>query len=416
MEKVMLVGCQLPEVTDEQIESTMSELAALAVTAGGEVVTEVLQKRQKVNAATYIGKGKIEELHVLEEELEIDTIIFNDELSPSQLMSLAEQLESKVVDRTQLILDIFAMRARSREGKLQVELAQLNYHLPRLSGIGVNLSRLGGGIGTRGPGETKLETDRRYIRRRISDIKQQLQTIVDHRERYRERRHANARFQIALIGYTNAGKSSLFNRLTEANAFEEDLLFATLDPLTRKFKCPSGFTALMTDTVGFIQKLPTTLVAAFRSTLEEAGQADMILHVIDASHPDHLEHEKTVEKLLSELNADHIPVLKLYNKKDKLKTPFIPTKGAYLVSVLDPEDQAKIKKGIEEKIREEMTAYHVHVAAEDGKMLATLKQETLVSGGEFDEGSNGYYYHGFVHASSPLFPVLTASVKTIKEP
>lgn len=415
MEKVMLVGCQLPNVTDDQIDSTMSELAALAITAGGQVAAEALQKRQKVNPATYIGKGKVEELQAIEKELEIDTIIFNDELSPSQLMNLAGELESKVVDRTQLILDIFAMRARSREGKLQVELAQLNYHLPRLSGIGVNLSRLGGGIGTRGPGETKLETDRRYIRRRISDIKQQLQTIVEHRERYRERRHTNSRFQIALIGYTNAGKSSLFNRLTEANAFEEDLLFATLDPLTRKFKTPSGFTALMTDTVGFIQKLPTTLVAAFRSTLEEAGQADLIIHVIDASHPDHLEHEKTVERLLTELNADRIPILKLYNKKDKLTTPFIPTKGAYLVSVLDSEDQTRIRHGVEEKIKEEMSPYHVHVAAEDGKMLSTLKQETIVASGEFDEDTNGYYYHGFVHASSPLFPVLTASVKTIKE-
>lgn len=415
MEKVILVGVQLPGVSDDHLESTMAELGALSVTAGGEVAAETTQKRQKINASTYIGKGKVEELAALEQELEVDTIIFNDELSPSQLSTLTDILEAKIVDRTQLILDIFAMRARSKEGKLQVELAQLNYHLPRLSGIGVNLSRLGGGIGTRGPGETKLETDRRYIRRRIRDIENQLQAIVDHRERYRDRRDTNARFQIALIGYTNAGKSSLFNRLTEAESFEEDLLFATLDPLTRKFKCPSGFLSLLTDTVGFIQKLPTALVAAFRSTLEEATHANLIVHVVDASHPDHLEHEKTVEKLISDLNADHLPVLKLYNKKDRLTTSFIPTKGALLVSVLDKEDQRLIRQMIETKIKEEMADYHMLVAAADGKMVSTLKQETIVASGEYDETLNGYHYHGWVHPTSPLYPILTTSVKTLKE-
>ncbi|MRU06354.1 GTPase HflX, partial [Bacillus anthracis] len=212
----------------------------------------------------------------------------------------------------------FAQRAKSREGKLQVELAQLQYTMPRLMGQGLSLSRLGGGIGTRGPGETKLETDRRHIRSRIDEIKKQLAVVVEHRKRYRERRKDNKVFQVSLIGYTNAGKSTLFNRLTEADTFEENLLFATLDPTTRKMPLPSGYTVLLTDTVGFIQDLPTSLIAAFRSTLEEAGEADVILHVVDSADPNYVGHEKTVKQLLSELEINHIPIITLYKKKDEL--------------------------------------------------------------------------------------------------
>ncbi|HDR8355466.1 TPA: GTPase HflX, partial [Bacillus cereus] len=300
-EKVILVGCQLPQDDDEKFMHSMKELASLAKTARAEVLASTTQKRPKFHPATYIGKGKLEELTMLTEELEPDVIIFNNELTPSQIRNLSSVLDARVIDRTQLILDIFAQRAKSREGKLQVELAQLQYTMPRLMGQGLSLSRLGGGIGTRGPGETKLETDRRHIRSRIDEIKKQLAVVVEHRKRYRERRKDNKVFQISLIGYTNAGKSTLFNRLTEANTFEENLLFATLDPTTRKMPLPSGYTVLLTDTVGFIQDLPTSLIAAFRSTLEEAGEADVILHVVDSADPNYIGHEKTVKRLLSEL-------------------------------------------------------------------------------------------------------------------
>lgn len=326
-EKAILVGCQLPHVSDERFVYSMEELAALTKTADGTVVSTVTQKRNRADAATYIGKGKVDELAGLCEELSPDVIIFNDELSPSQLKTLVTYLDVKIIDRTQLILDIFAKRARTREGKLQIELAQLQYALPRLSGQGINLSRQGGGIGTRGPGETKLETDLRHIRNRIHEINVQLSTVIRHRSRYRERRKKNGVLQIALVGYTNAGKSTWFNLLTDADSLEENLLFATLDPMTRKMTLPSGYSVLLSDTVGFIQDLPTTLIAAFRSTLEEVKEADLILHMIDSSHEDYEGHEATVKRLLKELEADDIPVLTIYNKRDQKRPDFIPSSG-----------------------------------------------------------------------------------------
>lgn len=238
LEKAILVGCQTQSLDDSRFEYSMEELASLTETAKGEVLMTVSQKRERIHPALYIGKGKVEELKALVDEVEADLVIFNDELSPSQKRNLASELNARIIDRTQLILDIFAQRARSKEGKLQVELAQLQYLLPRLAGQGTALSRLGAGIGTRGPGETKLESDRRHIRRRIDDIKSQLSVIVQHRDRYRERRKKNKTFQIAIVGYTNAGKSTLFNRLSEADSYEENQLFATLDPMTRKLVLP----------------------------------------------------------------------------------------------------------------------------------------------------------------------------------
>ncbi|HET7616634.1 MAG TPA: GTPase HflX, partial [Bacillales bacterium] len=316
---MLLAGCQSENQSDEQFYYSMDELRALTETAAGTVAAETTQKRSRIDPAFYLGKGKVDEIKQKVDELDVETVIFNGELSPSQAVNLARRIGVHVIDRTQLILDIFAGRARSKEGKLQVELAQLKYTLPRLIGKGTALSRLGGGIGTRGPGETKLEQDRRYIRRRISEIERHLRTIVRHRERYRGRRKRNQSFQIALVGYTNAGKSTLFNQLTDAGAFEEDQLFATLDPLTRRFRLPSGLEVLVSDTVGFIQDLPTSLVAAFRSTLEEVKEADLILQVIDASHPDFSQHEQTVLKLLRELEAGHIPLLAVYNKTDRFQ-------------------------------------------------------------------------------------------------
>ncbi|WP_342492438.1 GTPase HflX [Bacillus sp. FSL M7-0003] len=397
-EKAILVGCQLPHVTDERFQYSMEELASLTKTAGGAAVSVMTQKRNRQDSATYIGKGKVEELEVLCEELECDVIIFNDELSPSQLKALATALDVKIIDRTQLILDIFAKRARTREGKLQIELAQLQYALPRLSGQGISLSRQGGGIGARGPGETKLETDRRHIRNRIHEINGQLSAVKEHRTRYRERRKKNGVFQIAIVGYTNAGKSTLFNQLTEADSHEEDLLFATLDPMTRKMTLESGYSVLISDTVGFIQDLPTTLIAAFRSTLEEVKEADYLLHVIDSSNEDYEGHERTVHELLEELEADRIPMLTVYNKEDQIRPDFIPSSKHrhILISAKRKEDVKRLKADIMAELKKAfLKPYHVKIPAHEGKLISALKSETLVESLEFQKEAEIYDITGY---------------------
>ncbi|MDF2039829.1 GTPase HflX [Cytobacillus oceanisediminis] len=395
-EKVILVGCHTDE-DDQRFEYSMEELESLTETANGKVLASVTQKRERVHPSTYIGKGKVEELAALQEEMEADIIIFNDELSPSQVRNLSADLDARVIDRTQLILDIFAQRARSKEGKLQVELAQLQYLLPRLSGQGVQLSRLGGGIGTRGPGETKLESDRRHIRRRIDDIKAQLSVIVQHRDRYRERRKKNKAFQIALVGYTNAGKSTIFNRLSEADSYEENQLFATLDPMTRKLILPSGFITLVTDTVGFIQDLPTTLIAAFRSTLEEVKEADLLLHVVDMSNPDYYQHEQTVNKLIEDLENDKIPQLTVYNKRDLRHPDFVPTARTETIqiSAFKEDDRNELKRKIEQMILGMMKHYHVEVPSTEGKLLSQLKNETILRELTFNEDKELYVCKGY---------------------
>ncbi|TWM26393.1 GTPase HflX [Bacillus paralicheniformis] len=398
-EKAILVGCQLPHVSDERFSYSMEELAALTTTADGTVVSTVTQKRNRVDAATYIGKGKVDELAVLCEELLPDVLIFNDELSPSQLKALVTTLDVKIIDRTQLILDIFAKRARTREGKLQIELAQLQYALPRLSGQGINLSRQGGGIGARGPGETKLETDRRHIRNRIHEINVQLSTVIRHRNRYRERRKKNGVLQIALVGYTNAGKSTWFNRLTDADSYEENLLFATLDPMTRKMTLPSGYSVLLSDTVGFIQDLPTTLIAAFRSTLEEVKEADLILHMIDSSHEDYEGHEATVKRLLEELEADDIPVLTVYNKRDRKRPDFIPSsgRGHIMTSAKIDGDLPLFKQAVEDYLKKELLVpYDVRIPASEGRLLSRIKSETMTKSTIFDEGREAYEVEGYI--------------------
>ena len=360
-EKVIIVGCQLPNVDDWTYEQSMGELVELVDTAQGEVVARLDQKRQQIDRRTFIGKGKIEELAMLVEQFEPDLLIFNAELTPAQSKNIRIALndpdEMKLIDRTQLILDIFASRAQSREGKLQVELAQMNYLLPRLIGQGTQLSRLGGGIGTRGPGETKLESDRRHIKRRIDEITKQLEGTVAHRGRYRERRKENRVFQVALVGYTNAGKSTIFNRLTDADTYEQDELFATLDPLTRELELPRGGKVLITDTVGFIRDLPTKLVAAFRSTLEEVVGADLILHVIDASNPHYMNQIDTTNAVLDELGASEVPQLEVYNKKDRLTEDFVG--GPLLISAIAPEDIETLTGALEDKISDILTKVHV---------------------------------------------------------
>ncbi len=402
-ETVILVGCQIEE-DDTRFHYSMEELESLTTTANADVVATLTQKRERIHSSTYIGKGKVEELVLLEEQFEPDLIIFNDELSPSQIRNLSENVNARVIDRTQLILDIFAQRARSKEGKLQVELAQLQYLLPRLSGQGISLSRLGGGIGTRGPGETKLESDRRHIRRRIDDIKKSLQTIVEHRERYRERRKRNKAFQIALVGYTNAGKSTLFNRLSIADSYEENQLFATLDPMTRKMILPSGYSTLITDTVGFIQDLPTTLVAAFRSTLEEVSEADLLLHVVDSSSPDYNNHEETVQKLLKDLKMDHIPQLTVYNKMDVVHHEFVPDSGGtnMMISALREQDREALFVKVEELVKEQMNRYHVILPATEGKVLSQLKADTILTKLDFNEEEQTYEGKGYYLEDHPV--------------
>ncbi|GEL75795.1 GTPase HflX [Tenuibacillus multivorans] len=407
-EKAILVGCQTQIEDDRTFHSTMEELRALAETVEADVIEVFTQKREKVHSSYYIGTGKTDEIKHFIEEADIDIVIMNSELTPSQSRNLSNVWETKLIDRTQLILDIFAMRAQTKEGKLQVELAQLEYMLPRLQGIGTELSRLGGGIGTRGPGETKLETDRRHIRNRITDIKQSLQQVVKHRNQYRENRKRRSAFQISIVGYTNAGKSTLFNQLTSESSLEENKLFATLDPLTRKLSLPSGFHALISDTVGFIQKLPTTLIAAFRSTLEEVTEADFILHVVDCSDEDATQHEQTVNDILKELHADHIPSLTVYNKVDLLEKEFFPfSKPSVLLSALNSQDLDLLKQKIEDVLKEHWEKYNVMIPSNDGRLLNRLKHETIVEAEEFAEDQDAFYVMGYIESEMPLYNQLT---------
>jgi len=312
----VLVGVSLGTRERLRASAALEELAQLAESAGARVVESVLQERPRRDAATLIGRGKVEELKRLCDETAADLVVFDDELSPAQQRNLEERLERKTLDRTQLILDIFARRARTREGRLQVELAQLEYLLPRLAGKGVLLSRLGGGIGTRGPGETKLETDRRRIRQRIQVIRREIERVRRERHTRREARSRREVPVVALVGYTNAGKSTLFNGLTRAEAVVSDQLFMTLDPLVRAVRLGGGREFLLVDTVGFIQKLPHALVAAFRATLEEVTEADLLLHVVDASTPGVEEREAAVGAVLREIGAAERPQLLVLNKVD----------------------------------------------------------------------------------------------------
>jgi len=314
-EKFILVGV---ETGKDRMEESLSELAELLDTAGGETVGRVIQNLESINKATYVGKGKVEEIRELAEELGADGIVCDDELSPAQLSNLKDELDIKVLDRTLVILDIFASHAKSSEGKLQVEMAQLKYRSSRLMGLRKNLSRLGGGIGTRGPGESKLETDRRAIRERVSQLRTEIEKVESSRDTLRKHRMSDGIPVIAIVGYTNAGKSTFLNKITDAGILAEDKLFATLDPTTRSLKIPDGEEVLFTDTVGFISKLPHNLVDAFKSTLEEAKYADLILHVADASNPEVDEQMKVVYRTLEELKVVGKPVITFLNKQDKI--------------------------------------------------------------------------------------------------
>ena len=381
-ERLILVGISTGE--QEDTEASLKELGALAKTAGAQVAGTVIQRREAVHPGTYVGKGKLEEIRDLLWELEADGILCDDELSPAQMSNLQEILDTKVLDRTLVILDIFAARASTSEGKIQVELAQLKYRQSRLAGAGKALSRLGGGIGTRGPGEKKLEMDRRLIRERIGQLGRELKDVRRHREVQRSGRKRSGIPVAAIVGYTNAGKSTLLNKLTGAGVLEEDKLFATLDPVTRALVLPQGQEILLTDTVGFIQKLPHHLVEAFKSTLEEAKYADFILRVVDMSSPRMEEQMHVVYETLRRLEVMNKPVITVFNKIDRTGEGQIvrdfQAERTVRVSARTGEHLEELLKAMEEVLREQkIYIERLYSYSEAGKVQLIRKFGELVS-------------------------------------
>lgn len=382
-ERVLIVGVELQGM--ENFDMSMEELASLAKTAGAEVVGVYTQKREKYDSKTFVGSGKLEEIAQMVDADEVSTVVVNNRLTPRQNVNLEEILGVKVIDRMQLILDIFAMRARSHEGKLQVHLAQLKYLLPRLVGQGIMLSRQAGGIGSRGPGESQLELNRRSVRNQITDIERQLKVVEKNREVVREKRLESPIFKIGLIGYTNAGKSTIMNALTSKTQYEADELFATLDATTKSIHLTGNLQVTLTDTVGFIQDLPTELVTSFKSTLEESKNVDLLVHVIDASDPNHEEHEKTVLQIMKDLEMLDIPRLTLYNKADKVKD-FTPTQTPYrLVSAKDPDSRAKLQGILLEKMQELFQPFTIQVPFEQAYRIHELETMAILTERSYEE-------------------------------
>lgn len=395
-ERVILVGVSTDDNDDTQ--KSLDELEELVATAGAVVVGRVVQNLDQIHPGTYVGKGKLEEIKNLLWELEATGIICDDELTPVQLGNMEDALDTKVMDRTLIILDIFAGRAATNEGKIQVELAQLKYRQSRLTGLGKSLSRLGGGIGTRGPGEKKLEMDRRLIKDRIAQLNRELKDVKRHREVTREQRNRNKIPVVAIVGYTNAGKSTLLNKLTGAGVLEEDKLFATLDPTTRNLKLPSKQEVLMTDTVGFIRKLPHHLIEAFRSTLEEAKYADIILHVVDASNPQVDEQMYIVYETLQNLEVKNKPIITAFNKQDKLEgNPILRDfKADHIVRISAKHGDGldELQNTIEEVLRSQKVLIEkVYPYADAGKIQLIRKYGELL---EESYQEDGIFARGYV--------------------
>lgn len=388
-ERLILVG--ISTYDNDDTKSSLDELEELVKTAGGVTVAKVIQNREKVHPGTYVGAGKLEELKDLIITTEATGIVCDDELSPAQIKNLEDALQVKIMDRTLVILDIFAKHASTREGKIQVELAQLKYRSSRLAGLGKSLSRLGGGIGTRGPGEKKIEMDRRLIRDRIAQLNTELAEVKKHRELTRNQRSKNPNGVIAIVGYTNAGKSTLLNALTDASVLSEDKLFATLDPTTRNLTLDNGEQVLLTDTVGFIRKLPHNLIDAFRSTLEEAKYADVIIHVVDASNPDMDIQMHVVYDTLKDLGVSDKTILTLFNKQDKIEEKGIykdlAADKTFNISAKTKEGLDEVKRAIEDIIRSrKIYVERLFDYGDAGKIQLIRKYGQLISEGYTPDG------------------------------
>jgi len=395
MEKAILVSLATTAAEKRNAADSMAELKGLARAAGAFVADEVFQVRPAVSRRSFIGKGKVEDVKRLLEELGADLVIFDDNLSPTQQRNLEHDLETKVIDRTQLILDIFARRARSNEGKLQVELAQLNYRLPRLAGKGVALSRLGGGIGTRGPGETKLEVDRRRIEDRIAKIKREIKAVEKRRTGQRRSRKESLIPLVSLVGYTSVGKSTLFNALAREDVWTSPQLFATLDPVVRRASFPDGPFYFLSDTVGFINKLPLELVSAFKATLEEVNESNVLLHVIDISHPAADAQREAVVQILEKIGAGDIPRLDVYNKVDLLpgkdelmKRNVQPGAPGLYVSAATGEGTADLKARLRSLLFRGQQLFYVRIPKDRDDVLRSLEKSTLV----LKKREDGDYY------------------------
>jgi GTP-binding protein HflX len=394
-ETVVLVGVAIPPASVSEAEASLEELAALADTAGADEAERVLQRRDEPDPATFVGKGKAQELRDISNAVDADTVIFDDELSPAQSRNLEKILGRTAIDRTALILDIFAQHAHTQEGKAQVELAQLRYRLPRLRGKGVALSQQAGGIGTRGPGETQMEVDRRRLIRRATKLEADLKQLTKNRRTQRKARARSRLSTVTIVGYTNAGKSTLLNRLTDAGVLVQDRLFATVDPTTRRLELPGGERVLLTDTVGFVRKLPHQLVQAFRSTLDEVAQADLLLHVVDVSAPDPAAHMDAVRTVLRDIGADDVPELVVFNKADLLDRP--PSggedgadddaaadrirrlierhPGSVLMSAAEGEGVDDLLTAIAERLREMANVVELVIPYDRGDVIAAVHRQ-----------------------------------------
>jgi GTP-binding protein HflX len=372
-ERIVLVGVTVPPESTEKTEEHLDELALLVDTAGADVMARILQRRDRPDPATYIGKGKVEELKELSLEVDSDTVVFDNDLSPAQQRNLEKMLGRTAISRTEVILDIFAQNARTPEGRAQVELAQLRHRLPRLRGRGTALSQQGGGIGTRGPGETQLEVDRRRLLRRMHKLEDELQEVTAVRRTQRKGRARAGNRTVSIVGYTNAGKSTLLNRLTDAGVLVEDRLFATLDPRVRRLDLPGGEAVLLSDTVGFVRKLPHQLVEAFRSTLEVVAESDLLLHVVDASAVDPDAQVEAVRTVLGEIGAGDVPDLMVFNKIDKAALP-IP-EGAVAISALTGEGIDKLLRTVADRLRSMETVVELLVPYDRGDVLASLHRD-----------------------------------------
>ncbi len=386
-ERAILVGFYRDSRLRAVEEESLEELAELTTSAGGEVADTLIQERPKPDPAYLVGQGKLEEIRESLLIEQANLVIFNEDLTPAQLRNLEQSLDTKVIDRAELILDIFAQRARSSEGKLQVEVAQLEYLLPRLTGRGVQLSRLGGGIGTRGPGETRLEVDRRRIRSRIARIKSELARLEERRGLQRRKRRGVPIPTVSLVGYTNAGKSTLFNRLTNETAFVSARMFATLDPLVRRISFDSGQEVLLSDTVGFIRKLPPTLVAAFHATLEETVQASLLLHVIDVSRDNHDELREAVYRVLEEIGADSANILEVYNKVDLVGEQIhVTTKKEHvLISAKTAEGIENLRTKMSEMVNRGLQVVDLLLPLNRGDIVAQIRDRAIVEKEEYTE-------------------------------